>query len=61
MTDREKGMLFISYSRLEIDNHKQRKTLELTSDMKVRENLENIIRCNEFTQKKITELLGETE
>ena len=59
MTDREKGMLFISYSRLEIDNNKQRKTLELTSDMKVRENLENIIRCNEFTQKKIAELFWE--
>ena len=59
MTDREKGMLFISYSRLEIDNNKQRKTLELTSDMKVRENLENIIRCNEFTQKKVAELFWE--
>ena len=59
MTDREKGMLFISYSRLEIDNNNQRKNLELTSDMKVRENLENIIRCNEFTQKKIAELFWE--
>lgn len=59
MTDRERVMLLIGYSRLEIDIQKQYKGLEMTTAEQSRAYMENIIEACKFTQKKISEMLGE--
>lgn len=59
MTDREKSMLIIGYSRLEIDIQNQCKRLELITDERLRAHMESIIEACKFTQKKIIEMVGE--
>lgn len=59
MTDREKGMLFTAYARLQYDIDKQIECLEKNTDEVIRENARRIIDCDMFAQEKIAEMFWE--
>lgn len=59
MTDRERMLLECGHYRLQMDIDKQYKSLELTTDTRLREHMEFVIEACKFTQKKIIEMLGE--